>query len=80
MRIFTATILAATLAVSSAMAADTSALAPGKPSGVQQANIATIPLVALVGVGAFVGLLVGITSNSGGYKNPATASTTATTV
>jgi hypothetical protein len=79
MRILTATFLAATLAASSALAADNSPLAPGKPSGVHQADIATIPLLALVGVGAFVGLLVGITSNSGGYKNPPTVSTTATT-
>jgi hypothetical protein len=80
MRVLTAAFLSVTLAASSALAADNSLLAPGKPAGVKQADIATVPLLALVGIGAFVGLLVGITSNSGGYSNAPTVSTTATTV
>jgi hypothetical protein len=58
MRVVSAAILATTMLVSSAFAADNASLAPGKPAGVKQAQQAA-PWIgpALLG-GAIVGIIV----------------------
>ncbi|RYY90866.1 MAG: hypothetical protein EOO11_23345 [Chitinophagaceae bacterium] len=71
-----ATVLA-TVSMSSAFAADTGALAPGKPAGVKQAQIEGANLLLLAGVGAValgVGIVVSDQSGDGKTRAPITTS------
>ena len=85
MRAVVAVVLASSLFVSAAFAAtDTGPLAPGKPAGVQQADIEAGGVLLALGV---IGLAAGIAliaSGTQGSSNPATppatgATTTTTT-
>jgi hypothetical protein len=73
MRTLIAVALAATLAASSAMAADNvGPLAPGKPAGVKQAELGTTTW-ALIGVGVLAAVIVGVASGSNGSPLQASA-------
>jgi hypothetical protein len=65
MRVFISAVLAATLIASSALAEDAGALAPGKPAGVKQAQMAQTEIWWALGISAVVaGAVVGATSQS----------------
>jgi hypothetical protein len=62
----TAAALAAVLTSSQAMAADNAPLAPGKPAGLQAAQLGTGTTVLLLAGAAIVIAIAIVTSNSGG--------------
>ncbi|OJT95374.1 MAG: hypothetical protein BGN82_08120 [Alphaproteobacteria bacterium 65-7] len=71
----------ATVSMSTAFAADTGALAPGKPAGVQQAQIEGANLLLIGGVAAValgVGLVVSDQSPDGKTLGPITTGPAAT--
>jgi len=77
MRRLTAVVLALGLAATPVFAAD-GALAPGKPAGVHQANLAMPGVLIAVGVLAGVGAMVAIVSSQNHTDTPVVV-TTATT-
>jgi hypothetical protein len=81
MRIFIAVALSATLIASTALAADVSPLATGKPAGVKQAqamNMGSTTWV-LIGVGAAAAIAIGVASSSNGSPVQATPPVAVTT-
>jgi hypothetical protein len=84
MRIFIAIALSSSLIASSALAAGTGALAPGKPAGVKQAqmdNMNTTTWV-LIGTGVVAAIAIGVASSSNGspVNGPQNLAVTATTI
>lgn len=77
MRTFCAGLLVAAITVSSAYAQSDSALAPGKPAGVKQAELGTIglPLLTFAGLFAF-GALIYSVSHSDSTPTAVSTSTT----
>ena len=71
MRTLIALALSTTLIASTALAADVSPLAAGKPAGVKQAQLGTTGWV-LIGVGGLVAI-VGIAASTGGNGGPVQA-------
>jgi hypothetical protein len=74
-------IAVAAMVSTSAFAASTDgALAPGKPAGVQKANIATGPLLlGLVGVGILAAVAITVSNQSGNKSGQPTTFAPATT-
>jgi len=84
MRTFIAVALSTTLIASTALAADVSPLATGKPAGVKQAqamNIGTTGWV-LLGVGVVTAIAIGVASSSNGspVNGPHNIAVTTTTI
>ncbi len=80
MRTIGAAIVASSLIVSSAFAADTGApLAPGKPAGVKQAQETDNTLLMVLGLGVVAGGIALVASGGGGHPVAATTTTTTTT-
>jgi len=81
MRTFIAIALSTTLIASTAFAADVGPLAPGKPAGVKQAEMATTTWV-LVGVGVVAAVAIGVASSSNGspLNGPQNIAVTTTTI
>lgn len=78
MRSWVVTLLASSLIVSSAFAAERSApLAPGKPAGVKQAQSQGSALWWIGGI-AVIGAGVGLVASGNGNKGVTTATTTST--
>ncbi len=73
MRTMIAAILASSLLVSSAVAADVAPLSPGKPAGVKQADIEAGGVLLWVGV---LGLAAGIAILAKGTQGNSSSSTT----
>lgn len=66
MRTLIAIALAATMAATTAMAADTSGpLAPGKPAGVKQAELGATGWT-LIGIGVLAAVAIGVATGSNG--------------
>jgi len=82
MRALIAIALSSTLLVSSALAADVTPLAPGKPAGVKHAQMEMSTTTwVLLGAGAITAIAIGVASSSNGstlQSNPPLAVTTAT--
>jgi hypothetical protein len=82
MRILITLALATSLVASSAFAADNvGPLAAGKPAGVHQAQDISTTTWALIGVGVFTAIAIGVASSSNGSPNvtpPPLAVTTTT--
>ena len=77
MRTMIATVLASSLLVSSAIAADAPPLSPGKPAGVKQADIEAggVLLVAgIVAVAAVIAVVASTTQGKGTTSTTGTAS------
>jgi hypothetical protein len=71
MRTIGAALLATTMIVSSAFAADSvGPLTPGKPAGVQKAQAGDTTLLWLIGAGLVVGGIILVASNNGGNSTP----------
>ena len=71
MRTIGAALLATTMIVSSAFAADSvGPLTPGKPAGVQKAQAGDTTLLWLIGAGLVVGGIALVASNNGGNSTP----------
>jgi hypothetical protein len=74
MRMIVATVLATSLAVSSAFAAtDSAPLAPGKPAGVKQADIEAGGVVLWLGIAAVVAGIAVLASTTQGNSNGTTS-------
>lgn len=74
MRVIGAAILASTLVISSAFAADSSLLAPGKPAGVHKAQMEGSGLMWGLGLAVIAGGAALVASGNG--KSTVTATTT----
>jgi hypothetical protein len=73
MRTMIATILASSLLVSSAIAADVAPLSPGKPAGIKQADIEAGGVLLWVGVGALAaGIAFAVSSSQGNSSSTTT--------
>ena len=71
MRTIGAALLATTMFVTSAFAADSvGPLTPGKPAGVQKAQAGDTTLLWLIGAGLVVGGIILVASNNGGNSTP----------
>ena len=71
MRTIGAALLATTMFVTSAFAADSvGPLTPGKPAGVQKAQAGDTTLLWLIGAGLVVGGIILVASNNGGNSAP----------
>ena len=81
MRILTSVVLSATLFASTAFAGEVGPLAPGKPAGTKQAQMATTTWV-LLGAGALTAIAIGVASGSNGSPVPQSPqlAVTATTI
>jgi hypothetical protein len=81
MKVLTAAVLAFSLSVPAAMAADATApLAAGKPAGVKQAQMGNSGWLILGGIGiAAAGIALAASGGNGGSITPAPATTTTTT-
>ncbi len=76
MRAIAAAILATTLTLSSALAADDQGpLAPGKPAGTKQAQIETGGVLLVVGILVVAGAIAAIASTTQGNSTSSTGST-----
>jgi len=75
MRTMIATILASSLLVSSAIAADAPPLSPGKPAGVKQADIEAGGVLLWVGVAALAAGIAVIASQTQGSGNSSATTT-----
>jgi hypothetical protein len=78
MRNLGAAILATALFVSSATAANTTSLAPGKPAGVQQAQLHGHALLWLFGLGIVAGGIALVASGNGNNHQTVTTTTSTT--
>jgi len=82
MRALIAIGLSSTLLISSALAAETIPLAPGKPAGIKHAQMEMSTTTwALLGIGAVTAIAIGVASSSNGSpvgQNPQQAVTTST--
>ena len=78
---FIIALLSSTLIASSALAADTAPLAPGKPAGVKQAQVGTTAWV-LIGTGVVAAIAIAVASDSNGQPTtgPQNIAVTTTTV
>jgi len=65
MRTLLAIALSSTLLATTALAAETGTLAPGKPAGAKAAQMSTTTWV-LIGVGAVAAIAIGVASGSNG--------------
>jgi hypothetical protein len=80
MRVLISAALAATLIASSALAEDAGALAPGKPAGVKQAQMAQTEIWWALGISAVVaGGVIAATSQSHAKAAAATGTTVVNT-
>jgi hypothetical protein len=77
MRAIGAALVAMTMTVSSAFAADTGMLSPGKPAGTKEAQIETGGVLLVVGILVAAGAIALVASTTQG--NGATSSTSGTT-
>jgi hypothetical protein len=76
MRAIAAAILATTMTLSSALAADDQApLTPGKPAGTKQAQIETGGVLLVVGILVVAGAIAAIASTTQGNSTSSTGST-----
>jgi len=82
MRAIIAIALSSALLASTAVAAETGALAPGKPAGVKQAQEIGTTGWVLVGIGVVTAIAVGVASGSNGspLNGPQNLAVTATTI
>ena len=78
MRLFVSAVLVTVLFASNALAGDSTALAPGKPAGVKDAQIMDNTVVIGLGV-ALVAAGIAIAASSGNNHNAPTNVTTTTT-
>ena len=70
MRTLLAIALSSTLLASTALAGETSLLAPGKPAGVKQAQEVGNTTWVLLGIGAVAAIAIGVASGSNGSPAP----------
>jgi hypothetical protein len=71
-----AAITVATMVASSALAAETAPLAPGKPAGVHQADLGTGTLIIGLGaVAVLTAIAIVVSNNNGGSSTPGSLGT-----
>ena len=74
-----AAITVATMVASSALAAETAPLAPGKPAGVKQADLGSPTALVLIGFAVVAAIAIGVASSSNGSPVQQVAPTGTTT-
>jgi hypothetical protein len=79
MRTIAAVVLAMTITVTGAFAADTGPLAAGKPAGAKQAQLETGGVLLVVGILAVAGAIAAIASTTQGKGGGGSSTTTTTT-
>jgi hypothetical protein len=80
MRNFCATLIACSIISTAAFAADADgALAPGRPAGVKQAQMADHTTLLLIGAGVVAAAVIIAASSGGGNHNSVSSTTTSTT-
>lgn len=75
MRTIAAAVLAMTMTVTGAFAAETGALAPGKPAGTKQAQIETGGVLLVVGILVVAGAIAAIASTTQGNGSSSSTGT-----